>query len=283
MMTLPWSTCGLGTAPLGSVATGPLWFGPQDRSVAIKTVQAAVDSGITWIDTAPFYGWGRAEDIVGEALTGRRDAVLLLTKCGTVQRPDGTFAEDASPAAVRADLVASLRRLRTDHVDVLQLHDPDPTVPIEETMGALSELIDEGLAGAIGLSNHSAELMGRAMHVAPVAVVQHQWSLLSHSEDADLAATWCALHDGRFLAWSPLASGYLTDGFDLSALEPDDLRRRLPWANVDCTSLVQSARDHDMSLEKYALSWAARRGHPIVGARSPDEIPLMTDIEPLPD
>jgi len=282
-MALPWSTCGLGTAPLGSVASGPLWFGPQDRAVAIATVHAAVDAGITWIDTAPFYGWGRAEDIVGEALVGHRDSVLLLTKCGTVQRPDGSFVEDGSPAAVRADLEASLQRLRTDHVDVLQLHDPDHTVPIEETMGALAELVDEGLVGAIGLSNHSAETMGRAMHVAPVAVVQHQWSLLSHSDEADLAATWCSLHGGRFLAWSPLASGFLTDAFDLSSLEPDDLRRRLPWANVDFTSLVQSASDQGMSLEQYALSWVARRGHPIVGARSPAEVLLMTDIEPLPE
>src|SRR5439155_14033547 len=190
-------------------------------STAIATVRWAVDAGITWIDTAPFYGWGRAEAIVGEGLVGLRDSVLLLTKCGTVPQEDGTFAEDGSPATVRADLEASLRRLRTDHVDVLQLHDPDPMVPVEDTMGALMELVDEGLVGEIGLSNHSAEVMGRAMHVAPVAVVQHQWSLLSHSEEADLAATWCSLHGGRFLAWSPLASGYLTDAFDLSSLEPD--------------------------------------------------------------
>jgi aryl-alcohol dehydrogenase-like predicted oxidoreductase len=125
--------------------------------------------------------------------------------------------------------------------------------------------------------------MGRAMHVAPISVVQHQWSALSHAEEADLAATWCSLHGGRFLAWSPLASGYLTDGFDVASLSPDDLRRRLPWSSVDLTPLQQAAREQGMSLEKYALSWAAQRAHPIVGARSPEEVALMADIEPLRD
>jgi aryl-alcohol dehydrogenase-like predicted oxidoreductase len=246
-------------------------------------VQAALDAGITWIDTAPFYGWGLAEEIVGDGVAGRRDEVRVLTKCGTVRGPDGSWAEDGSPAAVRADLQASLARLRTDHVDVLQLHDPDPATPIEDTMGALAALVDEGLVGAIGLSNHSAETMGHAMHVAPVSVVQHQWSLLHHESEAELAATWCELHSGRFLAWSPLASGFLTDAFDLDALEPGDLRRRLPWANVSLGAVKRAAADLGMSLERYALSWAARRSHPIVGARSPDEVGLLADIEPLRD
>lgn len=131
-----WTTCGLGTAPLGSTAGGPLWWGEQDRTTAIRTVRAALDAGITWIDTAPFYGWGRAEEIVGEALAGRGDDVIVLTKCGTVRSPDGKWAEDGSPAAVRADVEASLGRLRIDHIDVVQLHDPDPEVPVEETVGS---------------------------------------------------------------------------------------------------------------------------------------------------
>lgn len=245
-------------------------------------MHAAIEEGITWVDTAPFYGWGLAEEIVGDAIAGRRDDVYVLTKCGTVRRADGTWAEDGSPAAVRADLHASLERLRTDHVDVLQLHDPDPRTPIEETMGALSALVDEGLAGAIGLSNHSADLMGNAMHVAPVSVVQHQWSLLHHEPAADLAATWCELHGGRFLAWSPLASGFLTDTFDLDTLEPGDLRRRLPWAGTQLAPLRERAKTAGMSLQRYALCWAARRAHPIVGARSPEEVTLLTEIEPLP-
>lgn len=281
-VALPWSTCGLGTAPMGSRRDGPLWFGEQDRGVAVATVRAAIDGGITWIDTAPFYGWGLAEEIVGEAVAGRRDSVRLLTKCGTVRKADGTWAEDASAASVREGLVASLRRLRTDRVDVLQVHDPDPSTPIEATMGALAALVEEGLVGAIGLSNHSAESMGHAMHVAPVAVVQHQWSVLHHEPAADLAATWCELHGARFLGWSPLASGWLAESFDVDALEPDDLRRRLPWTRSDVDRVRTAARDAGMPVERFALSWAARRAHPIVGARSPAEVTLMLDIEPLP-
>src|SRR5262245_8759384 len=171
---------GLGTAPLGSYEGGPLWWGPQDRATAVLTVRAALDAGVDWVDTAPFYGWGRAEEIVGEAIRGRRDEVTVLTKCGTIRRPDGSWADDGSPAAVRADLEASLTRLGTDHVDALQLHDPDPGVAVEETVGALAELMAEGKVGAIGLSNHDVELLRRGHSAAPIGVVQHQWSILHH-------------------------------------------------------------------------------------------------------
>ena len=152
------SRIGLGTAQLGSDEGGPLWFGPQDRESAVATVRAAIDAGIDWVDTAPFYGWGRAEEIVGTAVRGRRDEVTILTKCGTIRQPDGSWAEDGSPAAVRADLEASLVRLGTERVDVLQLHDPDPAVPVEDTVGAMAELVAEGKVAALGLSNHDTEL-----------------------------------------------------------------------------------------------------------------------------
>jgi aryl-alcohol dehydrogenase-like predicted oxidoreductase len=283
----PWSTCGLGTAPLGSRADGPLWFGDQDRATAVRTVAAALDAGITWVDTAPFYGWGRAEEVVGEAIVGRRDEVTVLSKCGTVRRPDGSWTEDGSPAAVRADVEASLRRLRTDHIDVVQLHDPDPETPVEDTVGALADLVAEGSVGAVGLSNHPVDLLDRGAAVAPIAVVQHQWNLLQHDEEVAGAAAWAARHDARFLAWSPLASGFLVDGFALDRLHPDDLRRRLRWARppdagrVD--SLRQVAAELGQPLRLLALRWAARRGHPIVGARSPGELEDLGSIDPLDD
>ena len=124
------SRIGLGTAPLGSSEDGPLWWGPQDETTAVRTIHAALDGGITWVDTAPFYGWGRAEELVGQALAGRRDEVTILTKCGTVRRADGSWTDDGRSTAIRVDLDESLVRLRTDRVDVLQLHDPDPSVPV---------------------------------------------------------------------------------------------------------------------------------------------------------
>jgi aryl-alcohol dehydrogenase-like predicted oxidoreductase len=280
------SRVGLGTAPLGSRPEGPLWWGPQDPYDAVDAVRAAIDTGVDWIDTAPFYGWGRAEEVVGRALAGRRDKVAILTKCGTVRGPDGRSVEDASPAAIRADLHASLRRLGTDHVDVLQVHDPDPNTPIEETWAAIADLVAEGLVGAGGLSNHPVDLMTRAAAVAPVAVVQHQYSLL-HRVPADGGVLdWCARHGAVFLAWSPLASGFLVSGFDLTVLAPDDLRHRLPWAGRDLSGvlgrLAAVAERHSVPPHRVALAWAARGPgtYAIVGARNAAE---ATDLTPLPD
>jgi aryl-alcohol dehydrogenase-like predicted oxidoreductase len=280
------SRVGLGTAPLGSRVEGPLWWGPQDPEDAVGAVRAALDAGVDWIDTAPFYGWGRAEELVGRAVAGRRDEVRILTKCGTVRRPDGRVGEDASPASVRAGLRESLRRLGTDHVDVLQVHDPDPDTPVEETWAAIADLVAEGLVRAGGLSNHPVELMARAHAVAPVAVVQHQYSLLHRGPETDGVLDWCAAHDSAFLAWAPLASGFLTSGFDLATLAPGDLRHRLPWATRDLTPLLARlaavAARHGVPVHQVALAWAARRPgtYAIAGARTPAE---AAGLGPLPD
>ena len=269
------SRVGVGTAPLGSLADGPLWWGPQDRDEAVATIRAALDAGIDWVDTAPFYGWGRAEELVGDAVSGRRDDVTIVTKCGTVRRPDGTWHEDGSPDAVRADLEASLRRLRTDHVDALQLHDPDPAVPVEETVGTMAELVIEGKVRAIGLSNHPAELLVRGAAVAPISVVQHQWSILHHGPDADGARAWCRETGAEFLAWSPLASGFLVDGFAPDRTADGDLRRRLPWASGDgADRLAQVRRDADAAgrtLQDHAMSWVLDSARAIFGVRTPTE------------
>jgi aryl-alcohol dehydrogenase-like predicted oxidoreductase len=269
------SRIGLGTAQLGSDEAGPLWFGPQDRASAVETVRAAVDSGIDWIDTAPFYGRGRAEEIVGEATRGRRDEVTILTKCGTVRRPNGSWDEDGSPAAVRADLEASLVRLGTDRVDVLQLHDPDPSVPVEETVGAIAELVVAGKVGAIGLSNHDTELLRRGHAVAPISIVQHQWSILHHPPETEAVRQWCADVGVAFLAWSPLATGFLVDGFDVEATTPGDRRRSLPWASGEgarrLAAVQAEAAAAGRTVREHALAWVLETSYPIVGARTPDE------------
>jgi aryl-alcohol dehydrogenase-like predicted oxidoreductase len=274
------SRIGLGTAPLGSLPGGPLWWGHQDRALAIDTVRTALDVGIDWIDTAPFYGWGEAESIVGEAIRNRRDEVTVLTKCGTMRRPDGGWETDGSPAAVRRDVEASLARLGTDRVDVLQLHDPDPTVPVEDTVAAIAALVDEGKAGHIGLSNHSVEQLQRGQAAAPIAVVQHQWSIVHHPPETEAVRAWCDATGALFLAWAPLASGFLTDDLDVTATEPDDLRRRLPWAAGPGAARVAAVRAeasaYGHSLRQHALAWAAATAYPIVGARSPDEVRTLT-------
>jgi aryl-alcohol dehydrogenase-like predicted oxidoreductase len=256
-----------------------LWWGPQDHLVAVDTVLAAIEAGAAFIDTAPFYGWGRAERIVGEALRQVSSHPPILTKCGTIRRDDGTFVEDTSPAAVRADVLASVERLGVTRIDVVQVHDPDPHTPIERTWEALMDLVAEGVVGAAGLSNHDTDLMDRAAGVGPIAVVQQQYSLLHRDPETDGTAAWCTQHDVPFLAWSPLASGFLTDGFDLDALHPNDLRRSLRWATTAAEPTVRMrarladvAGSHGTTIHHVALSWLmARDAHPIVGARTPDE------------
>ena len=290
-LSLP-GAVGLGTAPLGSFEGGPLWWGPQDRDEAIATVRAAAEAGVAWIDTAPFYGWGRAEEIVGEALAASVARPLVLTKCGTVRREDGRPGEDASPAAVRRDVQASLRRLRTERLDAVQVHDVDPAVPIEETWGALRALVTEGLVGALGLSNHPVELMDRARREGRVDLVQHHYSVVWRAPEHDGVLAWCERHGVPFLAWSPRASGFLADGFDRATLHPDDLRHRLPWAGraaattaVARERLAQVGARHGTTMASVALAWATRHGGcgAIVGARTVDEARRLASPLPVLD
>jgi len=283
------SGLGLGTAPLGSIETGPLWWGPQDRATAVATVRAAAEMGAAFIDTAPFYGWGRAEEIVRDGLTGVAVRPPVFTKCGSQRSADGTSYEDASPSALRSDVERSRERLGVERLDVVQVHDPDPKVPIEESWAAVMVLRDEGSIGGAGLSNHSVELMDRALAVGPIAVVQHQYSLLDRTPERDGILDWCAEHGVPFLAWSPLASGFLADGFDIDPLHPDDLRRRLRWATTDAdltmrtrTAVSEVAARHGATMVAVALAWATRRPgrYAILGARSPDEAAALGS--PLP-
>ena len=271
---------GLGTAPLASSVDGPLWWGPQSRDESVATVRAAIEAGATFIDTAPFYGWGRAEEIVGDAIDGLAARPPILTKCGTVRRPDGRAADDASPDAIRADVEASLTRLGLDHVDVVQIHDPDPATDIERSWECLMTLRDEGLIGGAGLSNHPVALMERAAAVGPVAVVQHQYSLLHRRPEHDGTIDLCVDNDVPFLAWAPLASGFLVDGFDLSELAADDLRTRLVWATDSAAvtervraALAEIADELGAAMIDVAIAWTVLRPGvgAIVGARSVPE------------
>jgi aryl-alcohol dehydrogenase-like predicted oxidoreductase len=282
-------TLGLGTAPLGSLPDGPLWWGPQDRDVAVATVVAAIEAGVAFIDTAPFYGWGRAEEIVGDAIRDLPTRPPLLTKCGTVPDPNARSTEDHRRDAIRADIDASRSRLGVDILDAVQVHDPDPATPIEATWEALMELVEGGAIAVAGLSNHSIELMERALSVGPIGVVQHQYSLLVRDVVTDGVLDWCADHGIPFLAWSPLASGFLVDDFDLAATHATDLRRRLRWATAEQarTELVRSAlqtlaEQHDTTMVAVALGWVTRRPgvYAIVGARTPAEAELLG--RPLP-
>jgi aryl-alcohol dehydrogenase-like predicted oxidoreductase len=270
---------GVGTAPIGSGRDWPVWWGPQNESASIRTIHTALDLGVNWIDTAPFYGWGRAEEIVGRALRGRDD-VLVFTKCGTF--PEGM---DLRPEAIRNDVDASLRRLRRERLDLVQLHDVDGNTPIEESWAAVQGLIDEGTVRHGGISNHPAIDVRRALAVGPVAALQYQYSLLHREPEAEILSLGIGL-----LAWSPLASGFLAEGFDLADLVADDFRHTHPFAQLDLAplraELAEIGRRHGRSAAQIALAWVLRHqgvAGAIVGVRTPeeaDELPGALGIPP---
>jgi aryl-alcohol dehydrogenase-like predicted oxidoreductase len=246
---------GVGTAPVGSGRDWIYW-GAQDDADAVAAIRAGLDAGASWVDTAPFYGWGRAEELVAKALEGR-DEVLVFTKCGTMPGDGERVSRmDNRPEAIRADLEASLRRLRRDHVDLLQIHDVDPDTPIEESWGELQRLREEGKVRFAGLSNHTVELVERAHAVAPVTSCQEQLSLLAGPDDPRVL-DFARANGIGILCWAPLASGFLVDGFDVEALEPDDFRRRSRLAErgdeVDRHRADAAAAGR--TLRQHALAW----------------------------
>ena len=272
---------GIGTAPIGSTPGWRIYWGPQDDSEAIRTIEAALDLGVNWIDTAPFYGWGRAELIVGQALLGKRDKAYIFTKCGTLRNEQGGEREDLSPASIQHEVEISLRNLKTDYIDLYQFHDPDPNTPIEESWVAMQTLIKEGKVRYGGLSNHTIELMERAMAVAPITSNQHQYNLLNREIEHNVLP-FSRQHSIGVLCWSPLASGFLANGFDLDNLDPNDFRRGRPYAQEPTFSrlkelrdvLQKIAQDRNKTMAQLAIAWVLRQpavSGAINGIRSPQE------------
>jgi aryl-alcohol dehydrogenase-like predicted oxidoreductase len=268
------SRVGIGTAPIGS-RPGEWWvnWGPQDDGDSIRAIHAALEGGVNWIDTAPFYGWGWAEEIVGRALAGRDD-VRVFTKCGTWRRENGDDYVNLSPAAIRRDVEGSLSRLGRERIDLLQFHDPDRNVPIEDSWGTLLELVAEGKVRHGGLSNHSPELVERALAVGPVAGLQFQYSALVRDEEQRLLPLAQERGLGA-IVWAPLASGFLTDGFSLDALADDDFRRTHPFAELELAEIHEALRTRGGgSVTRGALAFVL--SHPavtgaIVGVRNERE------------
>jgi aryl-alcohol dehydrogenase-like predicted oxidoreductase len=275
------SRVGVGTAPIGS-RPGEWWvnWGPQDDGDSLRAIHAAIDGGVNWVDTAPFYGWGHAEAIVGRALAGRED-VLVFTKCGTERRDGGDDYMDLSPESIRRGCEDSLRRLRRERIDLLQFHDPDRNVPVEESWGAVQELVVEGKVRHGGLSNHPPELVERALAVGPVTALQFQYSALVREHERQLLP--CAEQHGLgTIVWSPLASGFLTDGFSLDALAEDDFRRTHPFAELDLSQTQEDLRTRGGgSVTRGALDFVL--SHPavtgaIVGIRTEREGRELAEI-----
>ena len=237
-------------------AGGAQWGGPAPDDDVIAAIRAAVDSGQTWIDTAEVYGQGRSEELVGRAIAGRRDDVLLFTKVAPDEEGSGT-----RPDEIRSAIQGSLRRLGTDHVDLYQVHWPDERIPVEETWGAMAQLVGEGLARRIGVSNFDRGLIERCTPIHPVASVQNELSLLCRDDTAELLP-WLANQGIGYLAFSPLASGLLTGKIAADAtFAEDDWRREeftpdlLAYAVPRVERLAAIVRRIDLTPADIAVAW----------------------------
>jgi aryl-alcohol dehydrogenase-like predicted oxidoreductase len=202
----------------------------KDDTAAIATIHAAIDAGVTLIDTAPAYGPHHNEELVGRALAGRRDRVVLATKLGLyVDVKTFEFIKDGRPENVATQLEDSLRRLQTDSVDLYQLHRVDPNVPVEETWGAMAELVQRGLVRAIGLSEATAQECARAHSVHPVASVQSEFSLWTRDVMENGVLAWCEANGATLIPYAPLGRGFLTGAISAETkFEAKDFRSRNP-------------------------------------------------------
>ena len=240
----------------------------SDDAESIRTIQRAIELGITFIDTAELYGPFTNEELVGRAIDGRRDEVVLATKFGFMS--GGVRKIDSSPATVRSALEGSLQRLGTDYVDLYYQHRVDPNTPIEETVGALAELVAEGKVRHIGLSEASPATIRRAHAVHPITALQNEYSLWTRDPEAEILPLLRELGIG-FVAYSPLGRGFLTGQItSVDQLDEGDFRRSNPrFENLDenlrIVDEVQSVADEvGATAAQVAIAWVLAQGDDIV-------------------
>jgi aryl-alcohol dehydrogenase-like predicted oxidoreductase len=268
---------------LGTWAIGGWMWGGTDVDESIRTIRSAVERGITLIDTAPVYGFGRAEEIVGMALAqGLRDRAVIATKAGLEWR-DGKVWRNSSPARIRKEVEESLRRLRTDYIDLYQVHWPDPLVPIQETAGALARLLKEGKIRAIGVSNYSPAQMAAFREAAPIHSVQPPYNLFEREAESGVLP-YAAQHGIAVLCYGALCRGLLTGTIDSTTrFKGDDLRRKDPKFQeprfsqylAAVASLDRYARErYGLGVLALAVRWVLDQGDTIAlwGARRPAQL-----------
>jgi aryl-alcohol dehydrogenase-like predicted oxidoreductase len=260
------------------------FYGPADRTESIATIHAALDAGITLIDTGDFYGMGHNELLIGEALRGRdRDAVLISVKFGGQRGPDGAWlGYDARPQAVKAFAAYSLRRLGVDHIDIYRPARLDPAVPIEETVGAIADLVKAGYVRHVGLSEVGVDTIRRAHAVHPISDLQIEYSLLSRGIEDEILPACRELGIG-ITAYGVLSRGLISGHWTKSAGGGRDFRTHSPrfqGENLDrnlalADALRKIAEERGTTVAPLAIAWVLARGDdivPLVGARRRDRL-----------
>jgi len=273
------------------------FYGPADEATSIAVIHRALDRGITLLDTADAYGGGRNEELVGRALAGRRDAAVIATKFAMSRDAAGHMRISGRPEYVRSACEASLRRLRIDTIDLYYQHRVDPEVPIEDTVGAMADLVHQGKVRFLGLSEAAPTTIRRAHKVHPISALQTEYSLWSRDPETELLAV-CKELGIAFIAYSPLGRGFLAGAItSTEALAPGDIRRTHPrFADEHAARnrelvarLAERARLRGATPAQLALAWLLHRAPhiiPIPGTRKPerlDENIAATAITLTPD
>src|SRR5580700_10043824 len=287
----------------GAWAIGGWMWGGTKKNDPEGAIRAAIDHGINLIDTAPMYGYGHSEELVGAALKGIRDKVVLATKCGMVwYKNEGDKFFDASetgedeseadkkyevyinlrPAMIRYEIEESLRRLKTDRIDLYQTHWQDSTTKTEDTMAELLSLKQEGKIRAIGCSNATDEQMERYLSVGQLDTDQEQYSMLQRQHEAD-NLIFCRDHELAFLAYSPMALGILSGKIGPKHVFGEgDVRRGNPWYQAENRSKVDALLDvirsvaeaNSITIAQTVIAWTVAQpgcSHALVGARNPEQ------------
>ncbi len=281
--TLYLSEVGLGAWAIGGEGTRFGW-GPQDDQDSVAAIHRALDLGVNWIDTAAVYGLGHSEDVVGRALAGRRHQVIIATKCSQVWDASGTVTHNLTRASIRRECEASLQRLRTDVIDLYQIHWPNDQEHLKEGWEEIGRLIDEGKVRYGGVSNFHFDMtnMQRAQKIRPISSLQAPYSIMRRYPEGEPFA-YCREHRIGFLAYSPMQAGLLTGKFDKRRIAPTDWRNsakeysdtNLPINLEFVNQLHPIAEKYEKTVAQLAIAWTLRRPEmtsAIVGVRRPSQI-----------
>ena len=279
------TTIGLGTWAMG----GGNWnfgWGPQDDQNSIASIHMALDKGINWIDTAPIYGHGHAETIVGKAIEGIRDSLIIATKCGRVWKEGSRdIGKSLKTNSIKREVEASLKRLNIEIIDLYQMHWPQPDEDVEEGWTAMAELVKEGKVRYVGVSNFNLQQLKRAQAIHPVTSLQPPYSMFKRDMEKEILG-YCQENQIGIIAYSPMQAGLLTGKFSkerVAELPASDWRSRSPYfkepqlsINLEAVNELGSIADQKgISLAQLSLAWVLRHQAmtaAIAGARKSHQI-----------